>query len=318
MPGVQFAEHEKMRDVVACSKKHAKKGRAWAQVDLAMRYSTNDESKGTSAEALHWFREAASRGHPMGMYFLGKAFLYGSVGCSVDLLRAQEYFDAALRANRGYSIEVDEGCWKGLIEIAKHHIRAKSFERAESILQPIAEEGIGEALTVLGSVFKLSGDNHSALAWFTSAAFAPYLGDISRDIRDHEHGAMVCCWELQKYAQAKFWGKLTRTTLQNGVLLSPSVPQFVRSARVKYLVQLQRDLRAIRDVCGGCGVEFEGKERKFCRGCRAYCYCSRDCQKMHWNRKDGGHREDCKGAMELKKKIKEKKRAEAMKASESK
>ena len=91
-----------------------------------------------------------------------------------------------------------------------------------------------------------------------------------------------------------------------------------RIVRVKNLVDLHRGLRSLRDICGGCGAEFEGKERKFCRACRAYCYCSRECQKMHWNRKKGGHREDCKGASELKQKMKEKKKAEAIEASESK
>ena len=58
---------------------------------------------------------------------------------------------------------------------------------------------------------------------------------------------------------------------------------------------------------------FEGKDRKFCRSCKTFCYCSRECQKMHWNRKKDGHREDCKGAMELKQKLKKARREAAMK-----
>ena len=88
-------------------------------------------------------------------------------------------------------------------------------------------------------------------------------------------------------------------------LLPGSLDIHERGNRVLALVKIQRKSREIRDTCGGCGVEFEGKERKFCRGCRAVCYCSRDCQKMHWNRKKDNHREDCKAATELKRKLKE-------------
>ena len=55
--------------------------------------------------------------------------------------------------------------------------------------------------------------------------------------------------------------------------------------------------------CAHCSVELAKAMR--CSQCKTVCYCSRECQKMHWNRKKDGHREDCKGAMELKQKMKE-------------
>ena len=33
--------------------------------------------------------------------------------------------------------------------------------------------------------------------------------------------------------------------------------------------------------------------RKMCRRCRTYCYCSRECQELDWNRAIYGHREEC-------------------------
>ena len=255
------------------------------------------------------------------MRILGGWFLRGTAGCSLDLHQAQEYFEAGLKASKTSSANCYEACREGLVEIAKCHLRTKSFEKARTILLPLAEEGMGTAQEALGdailqdheeglSYHEVQNKYSSALVWYSSAAFA-LGGDTAAHQGNAEHSAMVCCEGLYKYAQAKFWGRIVKKTLRN-------INIEARIIRVKGLVNLQHELRALRVTCGGCGAEFEGKERKFCRACRAYCYCSRECQKMHWNRKEGGHREDCKGASELKQKVKEKKKAEAIKASGSK
>lgn len=54
------------------------------------------------------------------------------------------------------------------------------------------------------------------------------------------------------------------------------------------------------DECGGYGVVLEGMTRKTCKNCSVFCNCSRECQKMHWNRQEGGHRDDCKRMVALK------------------
>ena len=109
----------------------------------------------------------------------------------------------------------------------------------------------------------------------------------------------ICAQEVGNVAQAAYW--------MRGIKIS-NIDIDHRREAIERLINFRQDYRALRDICGGCGIEFEGKERKFCRGCRAYCYCSRDCQKMHWNRNNDGHREDCKGLTELKQKVKEAKR----------
>eukprot|EP00562_Extubocellulus_spinifer_P014852 CAMPEP_0178568046 /NCGR_PEP_ID=MMETSP0697-20121206/15674_1 /TAXON_ID=265572 /ORGANISM="Extubocellulus spinifer, Strain CCMP396" /LENGTH=90 /DNA_ID=CAMNT_0020202069 /DNA_START=28 /DNA_END=300 /DNA_ORIENTATION=- len=64
-----------------------------------------------------------------------------------------------------------------------------------------------------------------------------------------------------------------------------------------------RRLRQLRNNCGGCGVKLEGDRRQYCRQCRTYCYCSSECQKLHWNR-TGGHRSECMAVGSLKEKMK--------------
>ena len=300
----------------ACLKKHSKKGHPWAQLRLARRYYEGKWVRQSLSEARHWNRQAAKRGHPIAMRVLGGWFLLGTAGCSLDLSQAQEYFEAGLKASKTSFASCYESCHQGLVEVARRHDEAGSFEKAKAILLPLAEEGIGEAQEALGDAIFQHYEKvlpptrySSALLWYSSAAFA-LEGDYAA-FGDAEHSAMVCCEGLYKYAQAKFWGRIVKKTLRNIYIEA-------RIIRVTGLVNLQRKLRSLREVCGGCGAEFEGKERKFCRACRAYCYCSRECQKMHWNRKERGHREDCKGASELKQKMKEKKKTEAIKALESK
>ena len=309
------------KEFAACLKKHSKKGHPWAQASLAILYIEGDEIRKSISEARHWFCQAAKRGHPAALRNLGRWFLLGEMGCPVDLHQAQEYLEAGLEASKTSSAACYETCQEGLVEIAKCHLETKSFEKARTILLPLAEEGMSNAQKALGDAIVYDYEGRSpceqqhcyswGLLWYSSAAFAAE-GDNAA-FGNAEHSATICCDALQKYAQAKFWGRIVKKTLRH-----PEMSDKVRATRVITLVNVQRELRALRETCGGCGAEFEGKERKFCRACRAYCYCSRECQKMHWNRKEGGHREDCKDASELKQKMKEKKKAEAIKASESK
>ena len=306
------------KEFAACLKKHSKKGHPWAQASLAILYIEGDEIRQSISEARHWYCQAAKRGHPIAMRDLGKWFLYGRFGCPVDLRQAQEYFEAGLKASKASHSCCYEFCQEGLVGVAKCHLEAKSFEKAKAMLLPLAEEGVGTAQEAFGDAILQDceeglsyHDCSSALFWYSSAAFALEGGEAASGAA---LGAMICSSEgLPKYAQAKFWGRIIKKSLRH-----PEINGEARIGRVKELVLLQRKLRGMRDVCGGCGAEFEGEERKFCRACRAYCYCSRECQKMHWNRKEGGHREDCKGASELKQKMKEKKKAGAIKPSESK
>ena len=317
-PQCRTPERRKSKEIIACLKKHSKKGHPWAQVRLATHFGGGHGIRQSLSEALHWHRQAAKRGHPIAMEMIGNYFLRER---TPDLRQAQEYFEAGLKASKTVWPDCYKSCQEGLFEIAECHYEAEAFEEAKAILLPLAEEGLSEAQVLLGHVlldceeglsYREEQNNYSsALSWFSSAAFA--LEEEKSALGNAEHGAMSCCGVLHKYAQAKFWARIVKKTLRH-----PRMNGEARIARVKKLVIIQRKLRALRDVCGGCGAEFEGKERKFCRACRAYCYCSRECQKMHWNRKEGGHREDCKGASELKQKMKEKKKAGAIKPSESK
>ena len=276
--------------------KHSKRGRPWAQAYLARLYSEGGYGvKESPCVALHWYRLAGRQGHPHGCMFSGMAYLEGTSGSPVDLVLARKDFDTALRTT------IDEDCTMvcrdALVQVALQHFHENSIETAKSILFPLLVDS-SNARAVLASIHILEGDRALALPLFVSTALDTTSPADNRPI--YAFGALQCCLELGKFVQAKAWGRIAR---KMGLGLDSS-----RFQRVQLLVQLQRRLRSLRDTCGGCGVEFQGKARKFCRGCRAYCYCSRECQKMHWNRKKDDHREDCKGLVELKEKVREMKK----------
>ena len=288
-------------------RKKARKGHAWAQIQLGSFYLEGDRVSKSMVEALHWLQAASNQGHPVANHYLAMTALAGINGEAVDLARAHRLLEEAMDSplmtvRRGFL----KKCQNALVDVADKYMQLETkegYEKAKAILLPIAETGHGNAQGLLGEAFFNEDDYLTALKFFSLAATDP---NTNLEPTRPAYGAMYCCDELKLFSQAKFWARATKESLSN-----PNLPDKARLAHVQLLVDLQRRLRKMRDTCGGCGAEFEGKERKFCRGCHAYCYCSRECQKMHWDRKEGGHREDCKGAMELNQKMKEKKMKEA-------
>ena len=64
-----------------------------------------------------------------------------------------------------------------------------------------------------------------------------------------------------------------------------------------YFSAARKTLVDCRRLCAECGVNLSTATRKMCSNCKAVCYCSRSCQKIHWNRTKcsdtSAHRNDC-------------------------
>jgi len=270
--------HCSRKETIGSTKKHAKKGAAWGQYSLGVSYHKGALISQSDYDAKRWFEKAAKQGHPGAILGLGHFHLEGLGGCSVDLAKAREY---AEKAKSLYPRLADE-CHIVLYHIAK---RVDSTE-AKSILLPLAQEGSAEAQNEFGVVLMKENDRSNAKAWFVAAAL--------QGVEAAAWNILVCCKDLLDMPEAHFWLDIVFRSdkKQDDPDLQKSVDD------------ISSNLRKLRDSCGGCGAALVGDRRLYCKQCRTYCYCSRECQKLHWNRVgEGGHRSECIGVKLLEDKM---------------
>lgn len=276
-------------------KKNAKKGQAWAQETMGRYFyhgipGTFDKSY---YDAIRCFRKAATKGHPVAMIMLGEMYAYG-YGCERDLALARTNIERAMAADG----MVADAARESLVIVAGMHRRKGEFETAISILLPLVALNVKLARRNLAMTLSGTGDVPKALGIYNSMVEDRLLEDVVYSCGD----AMTCCVAVNNLPLSKFWLSVVTKNLR-------SVLSGHRSGLLDLISLVRKSTRKTRDRCGGCGAELHGKMRKKCSGCTAFCYCNRDCQKLHWNRKKNGHREDCKEVMELKTKMKEARKA---------
>lgn len=246
------------------------------------------------ADAFRWADKAAGRGHPFALYNLGRGYLLGEHGCHVNLPKARSYLDKA-------SCFGIAECQIDLLVLADRYKKMRTPEalnEAESILSTLLNDQY--------PCFFLAQSKQASVRFLKRDYVAAYeyssLSVMNSEDACNSSASLIAYMASQNlgnHAQGKVWcGKVDVRDIHFDTVEQKKVA-------IRQIIDYRRELRQLRDICGGCGAEFEGKDRKFCRGCRAFCYCSRECQKVHWNRKTNGHREDCLGLKDVKQKLKE-------------
>ena len=275
-------------DGIGRLKKHAKKGATWAQYLLGRCYELGEYVTKSDYEAKRWYEKAARQGHPLAMFGVAEFYKEGCGGYSIDLVKARQL------AEKITSMSVDLGltnaCRALLIEIADEYVKLQTTvatNEAMSILMPLAEDGVAIAQKKVGLSFRNTSDFLSAKHWFAAAALQ---GD-----KDAALKAFRCCVKTgETVPEAKFWFDIFSKT---EIMLDDSERMTIK--------EIGRIFRQIRNICGECCNMIEGDRRLYCRQCKTYCYCSRACQKLHWNRVGArGHAKECKDVQRLKEKMK--------------
>ena len=257
-------------------KKSAKKGHAWAQRLLGQTFHNGDGVSKSHYDAVRWYRKAAAKGHPLAFYSLSYLHMEGEGGCKRDLLEAMKCAKTMAEIDpRLSNVAVEVTC-----DIADRYIDDDNCSEAISILQPLAEKGFARAQHLLGRAYFYTGYYKLALKKLTRAALHS---------EENAWYAMRCCQRIEPTPrpQARFWLGIAR---EAGAMWDMN--------------DVRSELREIRKNCKTCGAKLNSTTRKLCKGCKTYCYCSVECQKIHWDRSEDGHRAECKEVMGLAEKIK--------------
>lgn len=262
-------------------KKNAKKGHAWAQYYLAHHFRVDVES---DHEAVRWYQKAAVRGHPLAFCGLSRMYATGHGGCKRDLSIALDYAMKISKADaRLITLENNEICG-----IGHEYIDGLKFDEAITILVPLAERGVLEAQHSIAYCYYQLEQDSLGLEWASTAALRGWSPSAAL--------AMRCCQFVKPipWAQIRFWLDIANKRGEDNDLGRKEDMESTRSALCK-----------LRKTCFVCEVELDTITRKLCKGCKAHCYCSVECQKIHWGRSENGHRAECKEVMELSNKLKQ-------------
>ena len=267
---------------IGITKKRAKKGHAWAQQMLAQSFSKGEKVPQSDYEAVRWYRKAAAGGCPQSCYCLSILYHEG-FGCKRDDSEAMKYAKLAMEIDpRLTSVACDR-----MSAIISDNISDDQLGVIISSLQPLAQEGFANAQHHLGRAYSLTGQYELGLKWTTSAALEGFIPSA--------YAAMVYCRFMNHvplWPKARFW-----------LAVATKRGEDSHPGRASTMEEVTSVLREIRKNCKTCGIQLNSCTRKLCKGCKTYCYCSVDCQKVHWDRPEDGHRAECKEVMELKKKF---------------
>eukprot|EP00563_Minutocellus_polymorphus_P012157 CAMPEP_0181065338 /NCGR_PEP_ID=MMETSP1070-20121207/24686_1 /TAXON_ID=265543 /ORGANISM="Minutocellus polymorphus, Strain NH13" /LENGTH=289 /DNA_ID=CAMNT_0023145723 /DNA_START=136 /DNA_END=1005 /DNA_ORIENTATION=+ len=269
-----------MSKMVNVARNNANLGKPWAQYHLGRGLLSRSEAvESMKREAMKWLKMAAAHGHPGACVTLSHRYFYGEE-YGRDLAKAEAYAEQAKEIHSAFVPVAN----KYLYLIASTHLKYSDDAAAEHILSRlIFYERDSSSMDIMGGLLSHIGAYHLAALAFERCAMA---GSESA-----ANFAASLHLQSEKYSLAKGWSQYARKA--NIVFGTDSSEWLMGKDRRD---SWRCKLREIRDFVGWCDVALEGETRKMCGGCRTYCYCSRDCQKRHWNDFWVSHSEECKEA----------------------
>ena len=272
------------QEILSITKMRARDGFPWAyhfwgELHLFERYKEYKagakEVEERMAFGLH--ERAASMDHPKACLSLASFYSYG-IGCEENLEKARLEFEKAVRLYVENVIHSDYAMFKVGVTIAEELLDAGETEKGLSVLLPLAERGNGEAQCLLGEQHERVGDKEGSQRWIS----------LSSENPNDPVFAMVASLKLRNICLARYWYGIA----------SKIEHQSLKSRRQK----ASKLFCSLRQTCSWCEIRLDRSTRKMCKDCKAYCYCSRDCQSAHWNAEENDHKSECQKAMEIKKK----------------
>ena len=135
-------------------------------------------------------------------------------------------------------------------------------------------KGYHEAQLWIAHLYSHYDEHAEALRWAHAAARGGYLVTPCIPMR--------CCSEQNLIAQSRLWLSISKNN--------------TAACECKAMLTCREVATDLRKFCWTCEVELNIGNRKLCKGCKAFCYCSVDCQKTHWDMSEDGHRSELRKA----------------------
>ena len=263
------------------AKARANEGFPWACNVLAELHAHGLANLSESdAEAFRFNEIAASKDHVgscislAGMYFLG-------VGCEQNQEKGTVMYEKAVRLAEPHEmkrlLKMSENLFKHLIEDGEQ-------ERALATLALLVERLVGRGRAVLIELYKDFGDIEGYFCCHEKAAEDP--------------GSPI--WAM---SSSKVIGNLSLARMWYFVVSKGKHAIISEKEELIILKETHQRLCDLRQECAWCQTSLDRSTRKMCKGCKAHCYCSEDCQRAHWNADENDHRSECQKVMEVKKKV---------------
>ena len=267
-------------------KKNCRKKYPWALCVFGSgRFQDGEFVTGSAYESVRALRKAAAYHHPRALIVLAQHLLEG-LGCSVDVAEALSCFRRCAVVDPSYEDTAQEL----LFSYAGDSVQSGDIRIAVDICSQLAAAGNVKAqyfVAAYGMLLDHGGDARDFMfRWLVMASINN--SDLAK------LGPAEVALRLGKFPQARLFFRRYRL-LDGSNVIESTMGTVDASTCVELLRQTFRD---VRRNCGYCGISLDRKTRKLCKGCETVAFCSRDCQKMDWNGKDG-HRNDCKDAMAL-------------------
>ena len=269
---------------VGVLKKQAKKGMPWAQFSLGLvcKYGgvPGDRVTPSDYDSMRWLRKAAAKGHSRATLAMASLYRTGE-GCFKDLGKAVECAFQTKEMVPRLPV-VSHTANDFICMVANDLICDDKFKEAVLSLWPLAEQGCMQARHNLAYLAHHFSETELALAFARPLALQGHMYSI--------HLMALCCRDMGLFAQERMWRFLLKKPIYDEAYWKhlSDHPSFNKS-----LAFHSTELLELRLQCWTCGIALNSQNRKLCKGCKTFCYCSRECQKIHWNRSEDGHRKEC-------------------------
>jgi hypothetical protein len=255
--------------------KAAELGNKWAQAEIAVIHHSGEfhelSAPKSPEKAMIMAQRAADQGNPRAQYMLGFFLSQDDIG-----------MDTTTEAHRLYSLSAYQGNVHGIVELREFYY--KQYKNLEGEASTSIQESRREyALLSLDWAGRFCNKIEDCIEPLSSL-----IPHIVRFVSYFQSAMKMLLHERPYFELDPLTGYSHLPLLASIDSVISKNSHGKKELFCSFLVEIWKHM------CANCGKQGGGKEcvLKTCARCKAFSYCSKECQVMHWK---AGHKVDCKG-----------------------